>query len=103
LLAARIASAAGESGKALELYVAALTCSRTIRIAFEPEARQALSTQAAALTEALHAQPAPDEVEPPEPPRFRCEQCGVASGTWHWRCPSCRNWDSLRSTQNRGN
>ncbi|HYJ42029.1 MAG TPA: hypothetical protein VEW08_14645 [Steroidobacteraceae bacterium] len=103
LLAARIATAAGESGKALELYVAALTCSRTIRIAFEPEARQALGAQAAALTEALHAQPAPDEVEPPEPPRFRCEQCGVASGTWHWRCPSCRNWDSLRSTQNRGN
>ena len=33
----------------------------------------------------------------PEPARFRCDQCGVASVTWHWRCPSCRSWDSLQS------
>ena len=103
LLAARTATAAGESGKALELYVDALSGSRTLRAAFEAEARQALPSQAAALTEALLANPPPDEAEPPEPPRFRCGECGVASVTWHWRCPSCRNWDSLRSTQNRGN
>jgi Tfp pilus assembly protein PilF len=39
LLAARIASAAREPGKALDLYVAALRHSRTIRSAFEAEAR----------------------------------------------------------------
>ena len=71
LLAARIAAAAGDTGKALELYVAALGESRTIRLAFEPEARQALDGKADALSEALRALPPPDEVEPPEPPRFR--------------------------------
>jgi lipopolysaccharide biosynthesis regulator YciM len=102
LLAARTAAAEGDTARALELYVAALRDSRTIRSAFEPEARQALQAQAGALGDALRESPPPDEAEPPEPPRFRCEECGVASGTWHWRCPSCRNWDSLRSTQNRG-
>ena len=28
---------------------------------------------------------------PLEPARFRCEQCGVSSVTWHWRCPGCRS------------
>jgi lipopolysaccharide biosynthesis regulator YciM len=102
LLAARTAAAEGDTTRALGLYIAALRDSRTIRSAFEPEARQALQSQAGALGDALRASPPPDEAEPPEPPRFRCEECGVASGTWHWRCPSCRNWDSLRSTQNRG-
>jgi len=102
LLAARTAAAAGEAGKALEIFTAVLGDSRTIRIAFEPEARQVLKSQADALSEALRANPPRDEADPPEPPRFRCEECGVASGTWHWRCPSCRNWDSLRTTQNRG-
>jgi rubrerythrin len=73
-----------------------------MREAFEPEARQVLQGQSNALTERLRAHPPEDEVALPEPPRFRCEECGVASVTWHWRCPSCRNWDSLRSTQNRG-
>jgi len=102
LLAARTAAAAGEAGKALELFTAVLSDSRTIRIAFEPEARQVLESKAEALSAALRANPPHDEAEPPEPPRFRCEECGVASVTWHWRCPSCRNWDSLRTTQNRG-
>ena len=39
LLAARIAAAAGDADKALELYTAVLSDSRTIRIAFESEAR----------------------------------------------------------------
>jgi lipopolysaccharide biosynthesis regulator YciM len=103
LLAARVAAAAREPGKALDLYVAALRHSRTILSAFEAEARQALQSQAEALDDALRANPPRDEAEPPDPPRFRCEECGVANVTWHWRCPSCRNWDTLRSTQNRGN
>ncbi|HEU4780108.1 MAG TPA: tetratricopeptide repeat protein [Steroidobacteraceae bacterium] len=102
LLAARIAAATGEESKALDLYVTALGTSRAMRVAFEPEARQVLQSQVAALNERLNANPPTDEAVPPEPPRFRCEECGVASVTWHWRCPSCRNWDSLRSTQNRG-
>jgi len=102
ILAARIAAATGDEKKALELYSEALSGSRTIRVAFEQEARDALQTQSGALTAYLQAHPPQDEPVPPEPPRFRCEECGVANTTWHWRCPSCRNWESLRSTQNRG-
>jgi len=102
LLAARIAAAAGDEGKALDLYTAVLGGSRTMRVAFESEARVVLRSQTTALDERLRANPPRDEAAPPEPPRFRCEECGVSSVTWHWRCPSCRNWDSLRSTQNRG-
>jgi lipopolysaccharide biosynthesis regulator YciM len=102
ILAARIAAASGDEEKALELYSAALGASRSIRIAFETEAREALKSRAGALADYLREHPPLDEPVPPEPPRFRCEECGVANTTWHWRCPSCRNWDSLRSTSNRG-
>jgi len=102
MLAARIAAASGEEGKALELYSAALVGSRTIREAFGQEARDALKSSAAELDARLRTNLPLD----PEPPRinarFRCEQCGVASVTWHWRCPSCRSWDSLQSVNNRG-
>ena len=103
LLAARIAAAAAMKARRSSSTSAALGRSRTIRTAFESEARQALHTHAGALDQRLRENPPRDEAEPPEPPRFRCEECGVASVTWHWRCPSCRNWDSLRTTQNRGN
>ena len=97
ILAARIAVAEGEEGKALEAYAAALTGSRALRLAFEREARNALPRQFEELSRRLDAAPPPeDEAQPPEPPRFRCGECGVASLTWHWRCPSCRSWDSLR-------
>lgn len=102
ILAARIAAASGDENKALELYSSALGASRTIRIAFESEAREVLKTRSGALTDYLREHPPGDEPVPPEPPRFRCEECGVANTTWHWRCPSCRNWDCLRSTSNRG-
>ncbi len=102
ILAARIAAASGDESKALELYSSALGASRTIQFAFEAEAREALKNRASALDEYLRAHPPHDEPVPPEPPRFRCEECGVSNTTWHWRCPSCRNWDSLRSTINRG-
>jgi len=102
ILAARIAAASGDEAKALELYSSALGTSRTIRSAFESEAREALKSHAGALADYLREHPPHDEPVPPEPPRFRCEECGVANTTWHWRCPSCRNWDSLRSTSNRG-
>ncbi|NKI35528.1 lipopolysaccharide assembly protein LapB [Wenzhouxiangella sp. XN79A] len=29
-------------------------------------------------------------------PRFRCEQCGFSGSTWHWQCPSCRQWETTR-------
>jgi lipopolysaccharide biosynthesis regulator YciM len=96
LLAARIAAAAGEHGKAVDLYVAALGGSRTMQAAFEQEAIDALPGKDGELAEKLRAAPPNAETAPPAPPRFRCEECGVASVTWHWRCPSCRNWDSLR-------
>lgn len=29
-------------------------------------------------------------------PRFRCSQCGFSGRTWHWQCPSCRQWETTR-------
>jgi lipopolysaccharide assembly protein B len=101
MLAARIAVAEGEKTKALELYAEALGGSRTLQTAFGQEAREALPGLESELADRLRAAPPGNELPPPEPPRFRCAECGVASVTWHWRCPSCRNWDSLRSTNNR--
>jgi lipopolysaccharide biosynthesis regulator YciM len=97
LLAARISAAAGEGDKAAELYAEVLGSSRGLRLAFEREALDSLPRQAADLAERLRAAPPTEEDALPEPARFRCEECGVASVTWHWRCPSCRNWDSLRA------
>jgi lipopolysaccharide assembly protein B len=28
--------------------------------------------------------------------RYQCEDCGLNSVGWYWRCPKCRSWDSLR-------
>ena len=28
--------------------------------------------------------------------RYQCEECGLASVAWYWRCPKCRGWDSFR-------
>jgi lipopolysaccharide biosynthesis regulator YciM len=102
ILAARIAAAAGEENKALDLYASALAGSRTIHAAFEQEARDVLQGRSAELAERLRTRPPEEEAPVREPARFRCGQCGVASVTWHWRCPSCRSWDSLQSVQNRG-
>ena len=97
LLAARIAAAAGEDDKTLELYAAAL----------HPLAHSACRVRAGSTRRARPAggrarcaaadEPPEDPAPPLEPARFRCEQCGVSSVTWHWRCPSCRSWDSLQS------
>jgi lipopolysaccharide biosynthesis regulator YciM len=27
--------------------------------------------------------------------RYQCDDCGLASVGWYWRCPKCRAWDSL--------
>jgi lipopolysaccharide biosynthesis regulator YciM len=97
ILAARISAAEGDANKAVDLYASALSASRSIHLAFEREAHEALPEKSAELAEKLRAAPPPDEDAMPEPARFRCEECGVASVTWHWRCPSCRNWDSLRA------
>lgn len=102
MLAARIAAASGEESKALDLYTAAFTASRSIHAAFEQEAELALHERAIELRERLRAHPPEDSGRMNEPARFRCDQCGVASVTWHWRCPSCRSWDSLRAVNNRG-
>ncbi|MEJ0087827.1 MAG: tetratricopeptide repeat protein [Pseudomonadota bacterium] len=101
ILAARIAAASGDEGRALELYVAALAPSRTIQLAFGAEAHGALKDRSAELDRRLRALPPQDAEAMPEPAPFRCNQCGVASVTWHWRCPSCRSWDSLQSVSNR--
>ena len=101
ILAARIAAASGDEGRALDLYVAALAPSRTIQLAFGSEARSALIARSAEFEQRLQALPPKEFQAMPEPARFRCDQCGVASVTWHWRCPSCRSWDSLQSVNNR--
>ncbi|MGH8299220.1 MAG: tetratricopeptide repeat protein [Steroidobacteraceae bacterium] len=28
--------------------------------------------------------------------RYQCEDCGLLSVGWYWRCPKCRSWDSMR-------
>ena len=28
--------------------------------------------------------------------RYQCEDCGLNSVRWYWRCPKCRGWDSMR-------
>ncbi len=101
VLAARIAAASGEGNKALELYTTALAGSRTMQEAFLDEAHTALDSRAGELDARLAAQHSTEPETPPPDARFRCGQCGVASVTWHWRCPRCRSWDSLRTTKNR--
>ena len=27
--------------------------------------------------------------------RYQCEECGLNSVGWYWRCPKCRAWDSM--------
>jgi len=103
MLAARIAVAAGESQQALDLFTVALSASRSVHDAFAQEAAAALGPDAAVLAERLRAQPPRDDGFAREPARFRCDQCGVGSVTWHWRCPSCRSYDSLQSVQIGGN
>jgi lipopolysaccharide biosynthesis regulator YciM len=97
MLAARIAAAEGDESKTLDLYTEALAGSRTIQDAFGQEALVALPSRAAELVVRLREQTPVEPQPPPIPARFRCQQCGVASVTWHWRCPSCRTWDSLES------
>jgi lipopolysaccharide biosynthesis regulator YciM len=29
-------------------------------------------------------------------PRYTCTHCGFTGGELHWRCPSCRQWESTR-------
>jgi len=29
-------------------------------------------------------------------PRYACAQCGFSGGELHWRCPSCRCWESTK-------
>jgi len=101
MLAARIAAATGEEDKALELYTTALAGSRTLQEAFLSEAHAALRSDAGQLDARLRQHQPPEPEPPPVSARFRCDQCGVASVTWHWRCPSCRSWDSLQSVNNR--
>ncbi len=28
--------------------------------------------------------------------RYQCDDCGLNSVGWYWRCPKCRCWDSMR-------
>jgi lipopolysaccharide biosynthesis regulator YciM len=101
ILAARIAAAAGETDKAVDLYAHALSASSSIRDAFMAEAENALGARAPQLAERLRARPPQQDVAAPERARFRCVQCGITSVTWHWRCPGCRSYDSLQSVNNR--
>ncbi|MBS0286043.1 MAG: lipopolysaccharide assembly protein LapB [Proteobacteria bacterium] len=32
-------------------------------------------------------------------PVYRCGQCGFASRSMHWQCPSCRQWSSVKPIQ----
>jgi lipopolysaccharide assembly protein B len=101
MLAARVSAAAGEEDKALELYTEALSESAGVHDAFLPEARAALKSRTAELEARLQPRLSAETVPAPPPAKFRCQQCGITSVTWHWRCPGCRSWDSLQSVNNR--
>ncbi|NNC55281.1 MAG: hypothetical protein HKO07_06140, partial [Pseudomonadales bacterium] len=30
----------------------------------------------------------------------RCIECGFAGQQMHWRCPSCKTWESMRTVDN---
>jgi lipopolysaccharide assembly protein B len=30
-------------------------------------------------------------------PRYRCHQCGFSGSSYHWLCPSCRQWNTTRA------
>ena len=76
-------------------------CARIRRARCRPRSRTKRTRRSASgppnSMRACAADPPHDAAPPLEPARFRCEQCGVSSVTWHWRCPSCRSWDSLQS------
>lgn len=97
LLGARIAAAAGEGARSLDLYLAALAPSASMRAAFSSEARDALAQHAGEFDARLAATPSADPAPAHEPARFLCSQCGVSSVSWHWRCPGCRGWDTLQA------
>jgi lipopolysaccharide assembly protein B len=101
ILAARLAIATADVAKAVDLYAQALSKSRAIHDAFIAEAEAALGAGAPELARRLRERPPRDESGAGELARFRCDQCGVTSVTWHWRCPSCRSYDSLQSVNNR--
>jgi lipopolysaccharide biosynthesis regulator YciM len=101
ILAARLASAGGDVDKAVDLYSMALAKSRGLHEAFIGEANAALGARATELAQRLRERPPHDDAGTGEPARFRCDQCGVSSVTWHWRCPGCRSYDSLQSVNNR--
>jgi lipopolysaccharide assembly protein B len=103
MLAARIAVAAGESDRALELFTDALTGSRAVHDAFRDEAMKALGARAGELDRRLRERPPVDDASAGELARFRCDQCGISSVTWHWRCPGCRSYDSMQSVNNGAN
>ncbi len=103
MLAARIAARSGDADKTLELYAVALAHSRAVHDAFLPDAEAALGARAPELAARLRARPPPDDGTASQAGRFRCDQCGVSSITWHWRCPSCRSYDSMQSAHIRGN
>ena len=101
MLAARIAAAEGDEPKTFDLYIEALGGSRTIQDAFGQEAHTALPSRVTELDARLREQTPAEPQPPPVHARFRCQQCGVSSVTWHWRCPGCRSWDSLESVDPR--
>ena len=101
ILGARIALAAGEPEKAVDLYANALSKSHAIHDAFIGEANNALGARSTELAQRLRERPPQEGVVASEPARFRCDQCGISSVTWHWRCPGCRSYDSLQSVNNR--
>ena len=34
--------------------------------------------------------------------RYQCQECGLLSVGWYWRCPKCRAWDSMRPVAFKG-
>ena len=75
--------------------------SRTMRVAFGTEAARRCRDAAAELRDYLL--PLRRRNRPcRRTPRASVASSAESSVTWHWRCPGCRSWDSLRSANYRG-
>lgn len=96
LLAARVARRTGTPDEARAAWRRVFLDSPMLQSVFMDEALMGADEQQ--CREFLAAVAAPDvwrRAADTAVSRFRCSSCGLESVAWHWRCPSCRNWDTL--------
>ncbi|MCB1623169.1 MAG: hypothetical protein KDI32_01185 [Pseudomonadales bacterium] len=96
LLEARVARRTGTIAEARSAWRRAFLASPTLQSAFLEEALQgARDEERDAFLASLPHPAGGNQQADRTVNRFRCTACGLESDAWQWRCPSCRNWDTL--------